>query len=85
VVTCDDITTHKPDPASVNVAMERLDVAPGNALVLGDHTVDMEAGANAGVVTRVGITHGFSTRDELLAAGATDTVDSLPEFIAKLS
>lgn len=85
VVTCEDVATHKPHPESLNLAMERLGVSPDEVLVFGDHTVDMEAGVNAGVAMRVGVTHGFSARDELLAAGATDTVDSLYELTDKLS
>lgn len=84
VVTCDDSTTHKPNPESLNLAMTRLGVTPQKSLVFGDHTVDMQAAVNAGVTQRVGVTHGFSTKQELLTAGATDTVDSLDEFIAKL-
>ncbi len=85
VVTCNDVATHKPNPESLDLALARLGVTPDESLVLGDHTVDMEAGVNAGVAERIGVTHGFSTRDELLASGATDTVDSLDELIAKLS
>lgn len=80
VITCDDVATHKPDPASLELAMSRLEVAPGESMVLGDHTVDMKSGINAGVEQRVGITHGFNDRKTLLTSGATDVVDSLDEI-----
>ena len=57
--------------------MQRLGIKPNVAMVLGDHTVDMQAGVNAGIPERVGITHGFEGRAILEAAGATRTVDSL--------
>lgn len=85
VVTCDDVSTHKPDPASLLLATQRLSVTPEKSLVFGDHAVDMRAGANAGVPTRVGITHGFN-RDKaaLLDAGATQVVHSLNELTDQL-
>lgn len=85
VVTCDDTNTHKPDPASLNIAMKRLGVDPVHSLVLGDHTVDMQAGINARVAQRVGITHGFEGGDVLQAAGATSLVSSLPELVSALT
>lgn len=80
VVTCDDVATHKPDPASLELAMRRLEVPPDESMVLGDHTVDMKSGINAGIKQRVGVTHGFNDRETLLAAGATDVIDSLDEI-----
>lgn len=84
VVTCDDVPTHKPDPASLTLAMERLGVSAQNALIFGDHAVDMQAGSNAGAPTRVGVTHGFNDDTTLLAAGATQVVHSLDELTQQL-
>jgi phosphoglycolate phosphatase-like HAD superfamily hydrolase len=80
VVTCNDTHTHKPDPEGLNLAMRRLGVTAAKSLVLGDHTVDMQAATNAGVEQRVGITHGFDDRATLTSAGATTTIDSLSEL-----
>jgi phosphoglycolate phosphatase-like HAD superfamily hydrolase len=85
VVTCDDVATHKPDPASLNLAVQRLGVQAKNSLVLGDHKVDMEAGVNANINERVGITHGFGDRQSLIDAGATLVVGSLDELAGKLA
>ena len=84
VVTCDDVATHKPDPASLVMAMERLGVTPEKSLVFGDHAVDMQAGINAGVPVRIGVTHGFNGDKVLLDAGATGVVHSLDELTAQL-
>lgn len=84
VITCDDVVAHKPDPASLNLAMERLGVAPEESLVFGDHSVDMKSGINAGVPIRVGVTHGFNGDKELLDAGATQVVHSLDELTDQL-
>lgn len=80
VVTCEDVSTHKPDPASLNLAMQRLNVVPEKSLVFGDHAVDMQAGVNAGVPIRIGATHGFNGDKVLLDAGATQVVHSLDEL-----
>ncbi len=80
VVTCDDVPAHKPDPASLNLAMQRLGVSPEKSLVFGDHSVDMKAGINAKVSQCIGVTHGFGVDKELIDAGATQVVHSLDEL-----
>lgn len=84
VVTCEDVSTHKPDPASLNLAMKRLGVVPENSIVIGDHAVDMQAGVKAGVPVRLGVTHGFDDDKVLLNAGATDVIHSLDELTDQL-
>jgi beta-phosphoglucomutase-like phosphatase (HAD superfamily) len=85
VVTCEDVATHKPDPEGLLLGIQRLGAQPNDCMVFGDHRVDMQAGVNAAVDQRIGVTHGFDDSEALLAAGATDIVTSLPEFIARLS
>lgn len=84
VVTCDDTEAHKPNPEGLLIAMRRLDVTSAQSLVLGDHTVDMQSGINAGVKQKIGITHGFESAETLRKAGATSVVSSLPELAASL-
>lgn len=84
VVTCDDVATHKPDPASIFLAIQRLNSSPERSVVLGDHGVDMKAGINAGIAERIGIVHGFDDEQSLLGAGATTIVHSLSDFTSKL-
>lgn len=84
VVTCDDVTTYKPNPESLRLALKRLDTEPKECMVFGDHQVDMQAGANAGAGQCVGVTHGFHASDKLVAAGATEVVSSLTELAVKL-
>lgn len=85
VVTCDDTKVHKPNPEGLLIAMKRLHVTPAQSLVLGDHTVDMQAGVNADVRQRVGITHGFESAETLTTAGATSIVSSLSELATTLA
>lgn len=75
-----DTTEHKPHPAPVLLALERLGVQPEEAVMVGDLAVDIEAARQAGVTALVGITHGFGSRESLLEAGASYIIDSLAEL-----
>lgn len=79
-VTCDDVSASKPDPESLLVALDRLKIEKSEAAVLGDHWVDMEAGVNAGVGIRIGVSHGFDDKAALEKAGATKVIGSLEEL-----
>lgn len=59
----------KPDPAGALAAAEAVGVAPEDFLYLGDTDVDMRCAQNAGMHP-IGVTWGFRTAEELLAAGA---------------
>jgi putative hydrolase of the HAD superfamily len=52
VLTFDDTGAHKPDPTAFNMALAKLDVEPGRALVIGDWKErDILGGRNAGLHT----------------------------------
>lgn len=53
VVTGDDVTRLKPDPAVYNRVLEQLDVCPQNALAIEDSEIGLRAAAAAGVATVV--------------------------------
>jgi pyrophosphatase PpaX len=46
-----DTPHHKPHPAPVHLALERLGVTPDNAIMIGDSYIDIETGINAGTDT----------------------------------
>jgi len=65
IVTADSSSEGKPHPAMVRKACEQLGVDPKDAVVIGDHKVDMKAGRAAGCKV-IGIgTEGDYTLDEL--------------------
>lgn len=70
----------KPAPDEIWRLMERFHVSKEECMYLGDHTIDMTTGKNAGVKT-VGVTWGFHTREALKAAGADDVVDHPSEIV----
>lgn len=59
----------KPFPDPVIWAAERMGVAPGECLMVGDTTVDIRAGKAAGAQT-AGVLCGFGQENELRRAGA---------------
>ena len=49
IVTCEDTDRHKPDPAPVLIALERLSADPQEALMVGDSRFDIGCAHNAKV------------------------------------
>ncbi len=66
VVSADDVSLPKPDPAGVLLAMKRLEARPEDTMFIGDTVHDMRAGRSAGVRT-CAVTWGAAPRDVLMA------------------
>lgn len=49
VLTCEDTDKHKPDPAPINITLDRLGKKPDNAIMIGDTMFDILCAKNAGV------------------------------------
>jgi pyrophosphatase PpaX len=82
VVSGDETERHKPDPAPLLLALERLDARPDDAVYVGDSPYDMQA-ARAGGLGAVGVTWGrIHDRDALADAGVV--VDTAEELLAVL-
>lgn len=77
VIGADSVERHKPHPEPVLVALERLGVAPADAIFVGDSPHDVAAGNAAGVRT-IGVTWGAFEAEEL--AAATVVVTSVDEL-----
>ena len=70
----------KPDPTGIHQILEELKADPAATLFVGDSSVDMETGHNAGLQA-CGVTWGFRSRESLVAAGADFLADT-PEQLA---
>ena len=82
VVGGDETDRHKPDPAPLLLALERLSAAPAQAAYVGDSPYDMQA-ARAGGLYAVGVTWGrIHDRDAL--GDADVVVDTAEELLAVL-
>lgn len=73
----------KPAPDMMLEALWQLGCPASDAITIGDMITDAQAAQAAGLPF-VGITHGFASREELVAAGADYIIDSLAEFPAVL-
>ena len=65
VVGGDETDTHKPDPAPLRLALERLAAAPEDAVYVGDSPFDMQAARAAGLLA-IGVSWGRIHRPEAL-------------------
>lgn len=64
-------------------ALETAGDTPQNAIMVGDRHQDAEAAVECGIPC-VGVLYGYGSRSELLDAGATALVESVPELEALL-
>ena len=76
-----DACAPKPDPAGAQVLMAHLGANPSRALMVGDSEPDMQVAAAAGMAS-CGVTWGYRSREELLAAGAQALAASPGELVA---
>lgn len=72
IITADDSDRHKPDPAPLHLALDRLGADGANACYVGDSPFDLRAGKAAGMAA-IGVTWGFFARD-LLTPEAPDAI-----------
>jgi phosphoglycolate phosphatase len=78
-----DTRRHKPHPAPILLAAQRIGLRPGQCLMVGDTTVDVRAARRAGAWSAA-VLSGFGERAELERAGAhliLDSVADLPDSL----
>lgn len=75
---CADESFSKPHPQMLDTLLVDLNVAPSEALMIGDTEYDIQMAVNA-KVDGLGISHGVHTSERLINTGALAVVDSLPE------
>lgn len=81
VVTASDPVPHKPDPAPVRLALERLEEAPSRAVLVGDSVWDLRAGRAAGTGTAAALWGPFG-REQLEAEGPDYLLERIDEVRA---
>lgn len=83
VVTLEEALVAKPNPHMVSLACERLGLRPEECAIVGDRTIDMEAGRAAGVRC-IGIAENEACANELFEAGADEVMGRLSDLPALL-
>ena len=69
----------KPDPEMINIILAELDIAPHEAIMIGDTSHDLKMAQNAGVDS-IGVTFGVHNKQVLEQYAPKATVDSLSEL-----
>ena len=67
----DDVSRTKPDPEPLFLACEQIGCAPQQAIYVGDHERDIEAGRRAGMVT-IAASYGYIVEDDDPTAWGAD-------------
>jgi len=83
LLTRDDVTLVKPDPAHLRAALDRLGVSPQEALMVGDHRSDIECAVAAGC-GGVGVHLTGSTAEHFAELGALASYPDVPAFVGDL-
>lgn len=78
----DDVSELKPSPSQITRICQSLDIEPEHTLMIGDTTMDIFAGKNAGCKT-IAVLWGAMSMDVLVEAGA-DYVAKDPEELKEL-
>lgn len=79
LVRCGCECHSKPHPQMLEQLLAECNVAPENAVMIGDSMLDMEMAKRAGVDS-IGITHGVHNQEQLSAFQPTAIVNSLSEL-----
>jgi len=79
----DDVQTAKPEPGIIEVALQRAEAAPSDALFIGDSVWDMMAAARAHVRGAAVLSGGVGPA-ELLEAGAVEVFDDPADLRARM-
>lgn len=82
IIGCQDGVPVKPDPATTNLALNKLGCKNNEAIYFGDSEVDMKTAKNAGIEA-VGCSWGFRSFETLFAEHPSIIIDD-PIYISKL-
>jgi phosphonatase-like hydrolase len=85
LVTATDVQNNRPKPDMILLAMKQFHIHEANEVVkVGDSTIDIEEGEQAGCKMNIGITTGAHTREQLRSANPDHIIDNLIELLPLL-
>ena len=86
LVTASDVPHNRPEPDMILHAMQQFQITEGSEVVkVGDSTIDIEEGKNAGCRLSIGITTGAHTKARLETANPDYIISNLMELLPLLS
>lgn len=80
IVSSLDGVQPKPHPEGMQLVLQKLGVAPNEAVMVGDTTADILAGKAAGTRT-IGMTHGFTSLETLQSVKPDFIVHDIPSLL----
>jgi phosphonatase-like hydrolase len=82
LVTASDVKNNRPQPDMILLAMHQFDITDAQQVIkVGDSTIDIEEGRNAGCKFNIGITTGAHTKEQLVLANPDFILDNLLELL----
>ena len=86
LITATDVTANRPKPDMILLAMKQFKITDAKEVAkVGDSTIDIEEGQNAGCSLNVGITTGAHTQAQLSAANPDYIIHHLLELLPILN
>jgi len=85
LVTASDVEKTRPAPDMILLAMQTLNIHDANMVIkVGDSTIDIEEGINAGCKYNIGVTTGAHTKEQLLTANPNFIFDNIYDLMTIL-
>jgi len=85
LVTSSDVSNNRPMPDMILYAMDKLDITDASTVIkVGDSTIDIEEGRNAGCKYNIGVTTGAHTKAQLESANPDYIFDNIYDVVSVL-
>lgn len=82
LITASEVSQNRPEPDMILLAMKQYEITDGSAVMkVGDSSIDIEEGQNAGCSLSIGITTGAHTREQLQNAKPNAVIDHLIQIL----
>jgi phosphonatase-like hydrolase len=82
LVTASDVKNNRPNPDMILFAMRKLNIQePDKIIKVGDSTIDIEEGKNAGCKYNIGVTTGAHTKQQLKTANPDYIFDNIYDLM----
>jgi len=82
LVTASDVTNNRPQPDMILYAMDKLNIHDADTIIkVGDSTIDIEEGRNAGCKYNIGVTTGAHTKAQLKEANPNFIFDNIYDLM----
>ena len=85
LVTSSDVCNNRPMPDMILYAMDKLNITDASTVIkVGDSTIDIEEGRNAGCKYNIGVTTGAHTKAQLESANPDYIFDNIYDLVSVL-